>query len=133
MTATPADHPWIDDTNQEPLDEGGAWLLDLVAAVGYLRRGIRPDFNVWDALEEALRWWTTEQHCRDTGAPDPDAAWNWEDPLLETLRWLVNHLDDQPDVTASEAFQQAIRHWTLTMADRFNGGYRWPSPFPLSS
>ena len=40
-------------TNQltdEPA-EGGTWLLDLVAAVDYLRRGIRPDITVWDALD----------------------------------------------------------------------------------
>src|SRR5690606_24399116 len=40
--------------------EGGTWLLDLVAAVDYLRRGIRPNITVWDALDEALRWLLTE-------------------------------------------------------------------------
>jgi hypothetical protein len=37
-----------EDTNQlaEELAEGGTWLLDLVAAVDHLRRGIRPRITV---------------------------------------------------------------------------------------
>jgi hypothetical protein len=30
----------------EQLEEGGTWLLDLVAAVDHLRRGIRPRITV---------------------------------------------------------------------------------------
>ncbi len=39
--------------DEEPLDEGGTWLLDLVSAVDHLRRGYRPGLTVWDALVEA--------------------------------------------------------------------------------
>lgn len=125
MTSEPIDHPWLDDSQTELLGDGGVWLSDLVVAVTYLRRGIRPDFTVWDALEEAFRHWSTEIVSETSGAPDPDVAWDWEDPLLETLRWTVQLLDERPDVVAAVAMQQAVRHWTHTMADRFNSGFPW--------
>ena len=46
----------------EDLTEGGSWLLELVAAVDFLGRGDRHGLTVWDALEEAMRWWSAEQH-----------------------------------------------------------------------
>lgn len=130
MTNPTIDHPWHHDTSQEDLDDGSTWLLELISAVSYLRRGIRPGFNIWDALEEALRHWTTEVETIAAGAPDPDAVWTWEDPLLETLRWVVHTLDDGTDLAASEAFQRAVRHWTQTMSDRFNAGHPWPQQPP---
>ncbi len=95
-----------------------------------LRRGIRPEFNVWDAIEEALRGWTTERRSRDTGAPDRDDVWQCNDPLLETLRLLLQVLDQQTDLGVYEVIQQTIRHWTTTMAERFNAGHHWPHPAP---
>ncbi len=114
----------------EPPGDGGIGLLDLVAAVDYLRRGIRPEFDVWDAIEEALRWWTTERRSRDTGAPDPDDVWQCNDPLLETLRRVLQVVDEQTDLRVYEVIQQAIRHWTTTMAERYNAGHHWPHPAP---
>ncbi len=130
MTAAPTEHPWADIERGEAPGDGGSGLLDLVAAVDYLRRGIRPEFNVWDAVEEALRWWTTEQQSRDTGAPNPDDVWQSNDPLLETLRRVVHVLDEQTDHGVDEVLQQAIRHWSTTMAERFNDGHHWPHPAP---
>lgn len=108
-----ADHP--DGTSGERLDEGGTWLLDVVAAVDHLRRGYRPGLTVWDALAEALHW---------SFAPDGD----WEtttDPLADGLRSLA-----AAPPGAAEAFQGALRRWVATMADRYNGGYHWPHPIP---
>ena len=65
MTDTRTEHPWSTVDDAEPLAEGDAWLLDLVSAVDYLRRGLRPDFTVWDALAEAIRWWNEEQLATD--------------------------------------------------------------------
>ena len=39
-----------DEHGVEPLEAGGTWLLDLVATVDHLRRGVRPDITVWDAI-----------------------------------------------------------------------------------
>jgi hypothetical protein len=128
MTANQPDHPWAPTPNTEPLEEGGLWLLDLVAAVTYLRRGFRPDFTVWAALEEALRSWTTEDSLLANGAPDPDRiepTWGVEDPLRDTLRHFLAVLDAQGDSDTAVAMQRAVRRWTTTMSERFNAGCGW--------
>ena len=51
MTNQPIDHPWLEDTSNEAIEDGGTWLLELVSAVDYMRRGIRPGLNVWDAIK----------------------------------------------------------------------------------
>jgi hypothetical protein len=102
------------DTHGEALADGGTWLLDLVAAVDHLRRGHRPGFTVWDALEEALRW---------TLPGDGDEPWESADPLRETLRRFVTNPAPTPD-----GVQAAARRWVTTMADRYNDGHHWPHP-----
>lgn len=100
----------------EPLNEGGTWLLDLIAAVDHLRRGHRHGFTVWDALEEALRW-----TLPDDGQ---DAEWDSPDPLAETLSQVLG----QVDVPVAVAFQVAVRRWVDATADRYNAGHHWPHP-----
>ena len=103
------------DTNgPEPLDEGGTWLLDLVSAVDHLRRGYRPGFTVWDALDEAIDCGaaTTAEHGSPTR--DPDGA-----PMSRP----ADH----------DAMQRAVRVWVLVMADRYNAGCYWPHPTPRRS
>lgn len=63
-----------EDHDVESLEEAGTWLLDLVAAVDHLRRGIRPGITVWDAIEEALRWHTPRTDEHDPAEP------GWDDP-----------------------------------------------------
>ena len=108
-----------DDADAELLGDGGTWLLDLVAAVDHLRRGLRPNFTVWDALEEALRW-----HSADDSDSEP--AWGDHDPLHRTLRKFV----EGPRARSSAEAQEAIRRWALAMADRYNDGHHWPHPSP---
>lgn len=103
------------DRHGESLAEGGTWLLDLVSAVDHLRRGHRPGFTVWDALEEALRW--------TLPAGDDAESWNSPDPLKDALR---RFLDDP--APASERVQTAVRRWVAAMADRYNDGHHWPHP-----
>jgi hypothetical protein len=93
--------------------EGGTWLLDLVAAVDYLRRGIRPSITVWDALDESLRWMLTET----------DASPESSDELAIAI---VDAVADNADSMIT--IQTAIRRWVLTMADRYNDGHHWPHP-----
>lgn len=85
------------EPNDEPLDDAGSLLLQLVAAVNYLRRGIRPCFTVWDAFEEALRW-----HA------GIDEDWTVADPLGQALR-LSFPSTGQP--SAAVTMNIAIRHW----------------------
>ena len=107
-----------DADRREPLEEGGSWLLDLVAAVDHLRRGYRPHLTVWDALAEAVHW---------SNEPTVDEPrWTCADPLADGLRQIA----DTPMPTAAEALQVAVRRWVTTMADRYNAGYHWPHPTP---
>lgn len=101
------------DSIVEELAEGGTWLLDLVAAVDYLRRGIRPNITVWDALGESLRWLLAETDPT-SDAPDAIAA-----AIVDAMA---------ADVEAPVSIQTAIRRWVLTMADRYNDGHHWPHP-----
>jgi hypothetical protein len=97
----------------DELAGGGTWLLDLVAAVDYLRRGIRPGITVWDALEESLRWLLADT---DPAASEPDAV------ALAIVDAMA------VDVGSPISIQTAIRRWVLTMAYRYNDGHHWPHP-----
>ena len=109
-----------DDQAVESLNVGGTWLLDLVAAVDHLRRGIRPGITVWDALEEARRW-----RAASSPVPLPDEpAWNEPDPLRGTLARFLDHAAGSASVEA----QIAVRRWVLAMAARYNDGQHWPHP-----
>lgn len=101
-----------DDAVNEPTEDGGTWLLDLVAAVDHLRRGLRPGLTVWDAIDEALR----------TGEPD----WDSPDPLRGTLAALLDRTAGTLDVE----IQAAVRRWVLAAAGRYNNGLHWPHPAP---
>jgi len=93
----------------DPAD-GATWLLDLVAAVDHLRRGVRPGLTVWDALEEALR------------ADEP--YWDDPDPLRTTLHGFLASTGGPVDIE----LQAGIRQWVLAAAERFNDGHHWPHP-----
>lgn len=105
------DDPFTSEELQgdDPAD-GATWLLDLIAAVDHLRRGLRPGLTVWDALEEALR-------------PDePD--WDDSDPLRTTLHEFLARTSGIADLE----LQAGIRRWVLAAAERFNDGHHWPHP-----
>ena len=99
--------------DEELLDEGSIWLLDLVSAVDHLRRGYRPGLTVWDALAEAIEW------AAATTAEDGPRPRDFGGMLTARP---ANH----------EALQRAVRVWVLVMGDRYNAGYRWPHPVPRS-
>lgn len=107
MTNNPFD---VDSLVGDDVADGATWLLDLVAAVDYLRRGIRPALTVWDALAEALR----------TGEPD------WDDP--DPLRSALTDMLDSPTTTVDMEVQAGIRRWVIAAADRYNQGHHWPHP-----
>lgn len=102
------------DPLPENLDEGGTWMLDLVAAVDHLRRGIRPGITVWYALEEALC--STTDDADDAGATVDRLCVALSDGLAAS------------DLDAATTIQSAIRRWALAMADRYNDGHHWPHP-----
>lgn len=118
----------------EPTSDGGTVLMDLVAAVDYLRRGLRPSFTVWDAFEEALRWHNDERQSHAHGAADPDLDdldARDPDPLRSQVRRLTESVDEGGNDTQMDAtLQQALRRWLTTMSQLYNAGYTWPPPKP---
>lgn len=118
---------WLTGESTEDLNDGGTHLLDLVAATDHLARGLRHDFTVWDALEEALRWWCADQAALDAGAHDSDLdSPSDRDPLGDHLGRIVESSD--ATVAAAEILQQAVRRWATETANRYNAGHHWPHP-----
>lgn len=117
----------------EPVAEAATVLLDTVAAVDHLRRGLRPSFTVWDALEEALRWHISEESAKTAGALEPgsdDLDADDADPLRTQLQRLVLSLNEMPTSYADETIQRALRRWSAAIARTYNAGYSWPHPIP---
>jgi hypothetical protein len=115
----------------EDLASGGTHLLDLVAAVDFLRRGDRIGLTVWEALEEAIRWWVAERVSAIDGVPDPDVAdlrWADDQALEHALSGLLAAAQLQSQLSIDLALQQAIRRWSATMSTHHNGGAPWPPP-----
>ena len=126
---------WLDFASlraePERPEEGGSLLVDVVSVVDHMRRGSRPGFTVWIALEEALSWWTEELQILTHGAPELDVLGldlEDPDPLRTALTRFVHILDHTDQVTAGEAFQQAVRGWVTTMSNHYNKGDAWPPP-----
>src|SRR6056297_2535830 len=116
--------------------------LEIVAAVDYLSRGHRPGFGVWDAVEEALRWYTAYLVAGDDDALAASAAaelpWDDPDPLRTALERLVLHCPPAADGdgTSSDAMHAALADWLLVMACEYNDDYRFallhqPPAIPL--
>ena len=105
--------------------------LEVVAAVDYLSRGHRPGFTVWDAVEEALRWYTAHLVAGDDDALAALAAaelpWDDPDPLRTALERLVAHQPPTDDGggTSAEAILVALTDWLRAMAHDYNDGHRF--------
>ena len=119
--ADPLDDHWSAPDGTEDLHDGGTHLLDLVAAVDHLGRGLRHDFTVWDALEEALAWHLDE---------DPGAHASGTDTTVDPLRARLGQLvaSTSPPGGAAELLQAVVRRWNQAMAQRFNAGNHWNHP-----
>lgn len=106
--------------------------LEVVAAVDYLSRGHRPGFGVWDAVEEALRWYTAHLVAGDDDAMVAMAAaelpWDDPDPLRTALERFVEHhslASAAYEGTSAEVINAALVDWLVVTADRHNDGHRF--------
>lgn len=106
------------------------WLR-VVAAVDFLSRGHRPGFTVWDAVEEALRWYTAHLVAGDDDAlaamASAELPWDDPDPLRTALERLVAHQPPNGDGggTSAEAVHAALIDWLRAMAHDYNDGHRF--------
>jgi hypothetical protein len=109
-------------------------LLDLVAAVDYLSRAHRLDLTAWEALEEALRWWTADRVTLpgDLAARDfAELPWGDDpDPLRTTMERLLAATGGSDDVDLGAILTVAVDGWVRRMADQYNDGHRFAHPAP---
>jgi hypothetical protein len=118
------------------VDAGGV-LLEVVAAADYLSSTHRLGLSVWEAVEEALRWWTTDGVTLPGELPEVDFS---ELPWLadpDPLRTAVERLlactagAGGPDgVELGVVVTAALDGWVRRMATDFNNGHRFAHPAP---
>jgi hypothetical protein len=123
-------------TSPRGADTAGV-LLDLVAAVDYLSRTHRLDLTVWEALEEALRWWTAGRMALPGDLPADDLAelpWGDDpDPLrtsVERLLASTNRAGGPDGVELGTIVTAAVDGWVRRMAEQYNDGHRFAHPAP---
>ena len=125
----------FDNFNNGPYDddptEATDRMLDVIAAVDFLRRGDRRTLTLWAAIEEALRWWVAERSALLDGVTDPEPhtpRLGDDDPLRGTLTQLIATAGQEEPVHIGAALQQALRRWSTAMGDQYNDQRNWPHP-----
>ena len=101
--------------------------LDVVAAVDYLAATHRPGFAVWDAIEEAVRWWTSARLDPegDFSSSAVELPWNDPDPLrtsLERMVEVVGPIQSMDGLPIPDVLDGALRAWLGEMSERCNDG-----------
>jgi hypothetical protein len=105
-----------------------------MAAVDYLTDTHRPGFTLWDALDEAIRWWTVELLDPRDGFPARRAVelpWDDPDPLRSSIEALLDAVPPAESPAASalgDVLTAATAAWLAVMSDAFNDGHRFGSP-----
>jgi hypothetical protein len=123
--------------SQAPADktDTAVWL-DVVAAVDYLSAAHRLGLTVWEAVEEAIRWWTIDYTTPADDLPDmafAELPWDDPDPLRSTLERLLGAaaplgITDGHDLATILA--SALIVWVDRMAILYNDGYAFSHPAP---
>jgi hypothetical protein len=115
--------------------DAGVWL-DVVAAVDYLRTTHRLGFTVWEAVEEAIRWWTIDYTTPTDDLPDAAfAALPWEDPdplrsTLERLLSVAAPVGITDDHNLAAILSGALAVWVDRMSILYNDGHKFSNPAP---
>jgi hypothetical protein len=115
--------------------DAGVWL-DVVAAVDYLSATHRLGLTVWEAVEEAIRWWTFDYITPTDDLSDAAFAelpWDDPDPLRSTLERLLGlaapvGITDGQDLAA--VLSSALAVWVDRMAIVYNDSHTFSHPAP---
>lgn len=117
-------------------DSGGV-LLDLVAAVDFLSSTHRLGLTVWEAIEEALRWWAADRLASPGELVDEafsELPWDDDpDPLrtgVERLLACTSGAGAPGGLDFGVIVSSAIEVWVRRMADLYNAGHRFAHPAP---
>ena len=106
--------------------EYGETWLDVVSAVDYLNATHRPELTVWDALEEAVRWWVSarfEATADGLFARLVEVPWTDPDPLRHSLERMLEVSEPYGTTDGqgtSDVLDSALGAWLGEMAVRFN-------------
>lgn len=114
-------------TTAERSEPARVWP-DVLGAVEYISETHRPGLSVWDALEEAIRWWSIDRLAPSDGFPDPllsELPWNDPDPLrssIERLLAAVGPAGTTDGHALSDVLTSALAVWVDQMVKRYNDG-----------
>jgi hypothetical protein len=122
-------------SNDAIVDDAGVWL-DVVAAVDHLSVTDRLGLTVWEAVEEAVRWWTADRLI-PPGDIDhvgyAELPWDDPDPLRSTLERLLAVASPAGTLDGAELGEvvtAALVVWVDRMARRHNDGHIFAHPQP---
>ena len=110
----------------------GQWR-EAAAAVDYLAEIERPGFTVWDAVDEAVRWWIFDHLSVDGEFEQAslDLLWEDPDPLRTTLLELFNTVPATGAVDGhvlASLLEAALSVWLDRTSIRINDGRRFGGP-----
>jgi hypothetical protein len=101
--------------------------LELVAAVDYLSVTHRLGMTICDAIEEAVRSWTTARRSGGMLFPSTsELPWDDPDPLRSTLADLlmvIEPVEAPTGLSASRAIVSALDAWLHDVAEQYNQSY----------
>lgn len=110
--------------------------LDVIAAVDYIAEVHRRGFTVWDAVEEAIRWWSADRLGDPDGVGTPsfdDLPWDDPDPLrtgLERLFATVAPATVPDGHQLGDVLTGALTVWLQFMVNTYNDGHQFAHPTP---
>jgi len=102
--------------------------LQVLGAVEFLAQRHRPGISVWDAVEEAGRWWVADRLNPPEDHDTPvttELPWGDPDPLrtvLESLLASVPSIGLPSAVTVADALTAGLNVWLGYMANTYNDG-----------
>ena len=110
--------------------------LQVIGAVEFLAEHDRPGITVWEAVEEAGRWWIADRlnPPEDHDAPVvTELPWDDPDPLrtvLEALLSTVPPIGLPGGLTVGDAITAALDVWLGYMSNTYNDGMKFAHPAP---
>ena len=124
-------------THDDWKGDSEVWL-QVLGAVEFLAEHHRPGITVWDAVEEAGRWWTADRlnPPDDHGAPVVSEL-PWEDPdplrtVFEDLMAAVPAVGLPDGMSVGDALTAAMVVWIGYMSNTYNDGSGFAHPPPTN-
>lgn len=124
-------------TDEDWKHHSGVWL-QVLGAIEFLAEYHRPGISVWDAVEEAGRWWIADRlnPPEDHGTPvTTELPWDDPDPLRTVLGGLLASVPSvglPGGVVVGNALTAALSVWLGYMSTSYNDGVAFAQLAPSS-